>query len=422
MSKISVTVKNLSKMYRIGRKQGSDTLSDSIKTFFLKPFINFKEISSLSNFDTKHAKSSNTFWALKNVSFDLKVGDRVGIIGKNGSGKSTLLKCISRITNISEGEIEVNGSLASLLEVGTGFHPDLSGRDNIYLNGTILGLSKKQIDEKFSEIVEFSSVGDFIDTPVKRYSSGMLVRLAFSVAANLDPDIFLIDEVLAVGDINFQDKAIKKIKEQYSKDKIIFFVSHQLSLVEEICNKCILLDSGRIAAIGSTKDIISKYISSWKVKKKVDLKDIANRSGSQIVTIDRIDINSDYENIFCGGKFYVDVSYSSKKDIYDKRCFMYLSIKNRLFVKQFQLSTKLVDYNELNWDKEGILRFSIEELNLNNGIYHMDVLFRLDDTNSDFIEDAITFKVEKSDYFGTGSMPKEKHGNMLTKFRLESKK
>jgi lipopolysaccharide transport system ATP-binding protein len=202
------------------------------------------------------------FWALKDVSFQVQAGEVLGIVGRNGAGKSTLLKVLSRITEPSEGRVLLRGRLASLLEVGTGFHAELSGRENIYLNGAILGMSRAEIRRKFDEIVDFSGVEKFIDTPVKRYSSGMYVRLAFAVAANLEPDILVIDEVLAVGDAEFQKKCLGKVSEVASGGRTVLFVSHNMTAIKALCGRCMLLRDGQLASMGATADVIDLYLSS----------------------------------------------------------------------------------------------------------------------------------------------------------------
>ncbi len=252
-----IKVSNLSKRYRIGLKEEMhDSLASSITAFLKNPFKSFKKLKNLSN---TSQESEDIFYALKNISFDVKKGEVLGIVGMNGAGKSTLLKVLSRITEPSEGDIEIKGRVASLLEVGTGFHPDLTGRENIFLNGTILGMSKKEIIEKMEEIIEFSGVRKFIDTPVKRYSSGMRVRLAFSVAANLDPEVLIIDEVLAVGDYEFQKKCFGKMQDVARGGKTILFVSHNMAAVNQLCTRAILLKKGEKIADGTVSEIIEAY-------------------------------------------------------------------------------------------------------------------------------------------------------------------
>lgn len=260
MSKI-IEVKNISKKYKLGQnKAGYLTLRDVLVDAFKSPKNIFKR-----------KKSKDDFWALKDISFSVEKGEAIGIIGANGAGKSTLLKILSQITPPTEGEIIMRGRVASLLEVGTGFHPELTGRENIYLNGSILGMSKKEIEKKFDEIVEFSGVEKFLDTPVKRYSSGMKVRLAFSVAAHLEPEILIVDEVLAVGDAEFQKKCLGKMKDVTTGGRTILFVSHNMGAVQNLCDRCILLNDGKTAMNGKTSDVISEYfINSRKsvIRKK----------------------------------------------------------------------------------------------------------------------------------------------------------
>jgi len=252
-----IKVSNLSKRYRIGLKnEMHDSLASSITAFLKSPFKSFKKLKNLSNTSDE---SEDIFYALKNINFEVKKGEVLGIVGMNGAGKSTLLKVLSRITEPSSGEIELKGRVASLLEVGTGFHPDLTGRENIFLNGTILGMTKKEIIEKMEEIIEFSGVRKFIDTPVKRYSSGMRVRLAFSVAANLDPEILIIDEVLAVGDYEFQNKCLSKMQDVANGGKTILFVSHNMAAVNQLCTRAILLKKGEKIADGTVAEIIDCY-------------------------------------------------------------------------------------------------------------------------------------------------------------------
>lgn len=255
----AIVVENLSKRYRIGLKETMhDTFGAAVASWLRSPISNFKALRSLSTFDD--SKTDDTIWALRDVSFTVKHGEVVGIIGRNGAGKSTLLQIISRITKPSAGRAILTGRVASLLEVGTGFHLDLTGRENIYLNATILGMSKEEVDSKFDEIVQFSGVEKFIDTPFKRYSSGMKVRLGFSVAAHLEAEILLVDEVLAVGDLLFQQKCIGRMQEIASKGRTVLFVSHDMAAVERLCQRCLFIEQGQIASSGATQDVISLYV------------------------------------------------------------------------------------------------------------------------------------------------------------------
>ncbi len=255
MSELAIRAEGIGKRFRIGqRHQGYRTLRESIAERFSAPFRRPQGPPG-----TSHRSAGDTFWALKDVSFDLDFGDTLGVIGRNGAGKSTLLKILSRITEPTEGEVDVFGRVGSLIEVGTGFHPELTGRENVFLNGAILGMRRHETAARFDEIVAFSGVEKFIDTPVKRYSSGMYLRLAFAVAANLPTGILLVDEVLSVGDADFQKKCIEKMSSITREGRAVVFVSHRLGTVARLCNKGLVLDGGSIANLGSADDAIAAY-------------------------------------------------------------------------------------------------------------------------------------------------------------------
>ena len=263
MSDIAIKVENLSKRYRIGvKEQLPDTFVGAMTSWLKTPLANFRQLRQLSHFSDDGCDSPDVIWALKDVSFEVKHGEVVGVIGRNGAGKSTMLKIISRITEPTAGRAILNGRVSSLLEVGTGFHPDLTGRENIFLNGTILGMSKQEMDRKFDEIVDFSGVEKFIDTPVKRYSSGMMVRLAFSVAAHLEPEILLVDEVLAVGDASFQKKCLGRMQTVSHEGRTILFVSHNMEAIRGLCQRGIWFNDGMIQADGNVGDVVQAYIDS----------------------------------------------------------------------------------------------------------------------------------------------------------------
>jgi len=265
----AIKVSNLSKRYRIGfEKQARDTLAEVISDWITRPIRNFQQLRNLTKFDGQTPDGSDPddiIWALRDVSFAVSPGEVIGVIGKNGAGKSTLLKILSRITYPTGGFVELNGRVSSLLEVGTGFHPELTGRENVYLNGTILGMTKVEIDKKFDEIVEFSGISKFIDTPVKFYSSGMGVRLAFSVAAHLEPEILLIDEVLSVGDAAFQKKSLGKMEEVSQQGRTVLFVSHNMGAVRSLCSRALLLESGALLKDDDVDSVINTYLSSKDV-------------------------------------------------------------------------------------------------------------------------------------------------------------
>src|SRR5437868_7649743 len=239
-----IQARNISKQYRLGARQAAySTLRESISGFVRAP---------LNRLRANRAAADNMIWALRDVSFHVEAGDVVGIIGRNGAGKSTLLKILSRITEPTTGQIDLYGRVGSLLEVGTGFHPELTGRENVYLNGAILGMSKAEIRRQFDAIVDFAGVEKFLDTPVKRYSSGMYVRLAFAVAAHLNSEILIVDEVLAVGDAEFQKKCLGKMKDVASSGRTVLFVSHNMAAISNLCSSCIVMEAGRVAFQGAT--------------------------------------------------------------------------------------------------------------------------------------------------------------------------
>ena len=266
MSQFAIQVENLSKLYRIGAKeQTEDSLGASMAKFLKSPLSNFRKYRSLYRFDdvlkNPGAEADDVLWALRDLSFDLRQGEVLGIIGRNGAGKSTLLKILSRITPPTVGTVKVRGKVSSLLEVGTGFHPELTGRENVFLNGTILGMTKRDVKTKFDEIVDFSGVEKFLDTPVKRYSSGMRVRLAFAVAAHLEPEIMIVDEVLAVGDQRFQKKCLSKMEDIGGEGRTVLFVSHKMPAVTRMCSRIIWLHHGEMVRDGLPHDVATEYLA-----------------------------------------------------------------------------------------------------------------------------------------------------------------
>ena len=280
MNSIAIRVEKLSKLYRIGQRERYDVLRDVLADAISAPF---RAATSLFNGRRRAASgspSNDYIWALKDVSLDIEQGDVLGIIGPNGAGKTSLLKILSRITDPTEGRAEIRGRVGSLLEVGTGFHPELTGRENIYLNGAILGMKKMEIERKFDEIVDFSGVEKFIDTPVKRYSSGMYVRLAFAVAAHLEPEILLVDEVLAVGDMEFQKKCLGKMRAVSQSGRTVLFVSHNMSAITKLCSRAVLLYQGQLIANGEAADVVSEYLATVSgISEMAEWTDLARSPG-----------------------------------------------------------------------------------------------------------------------------------------------
>lgn len=314
-----IEIEQLSKKYYIKNK--SSPTYFTIKEGFENFSKNFRHYFLKNNDELIEKKKNDYFYALKDVSASFKVGEKIGIIGKNGAGKSTLLKILSRITPPTNGQIKIYGRVAALLEVGTGFHPELTGRENIFLNGALLGMSKVDIKRNFDQIVDFSEVRTFLDVPVKRYSSGMYVRLAFSIAAHLEPDILILDEVLAVGDANFQKKCLKKVSESAESGRTIIFVSHNMGAISQLCNKCLLLEYGEILKYGNTKEVLNFYYGSNEKNSEVIINPKMRSRGGEVIQISSCilyDHSGEVKNHFLIGenlqvKFSVDVF--SKNDI-----------------------------------------------------------------------------------------------------------
>lgn len=291
-----IYVENLSKRYIIGhqKQEGYTTLRDTLANGAKRFTDNLRHPFAAPENDPTHEE----FWALKDVSFDIQQGDRVGIIGRNGAGKSTLLKILSRITEPTSGRVSIKGRVASLLEVGTGFHPELTGRENIFLNGAILGMSKAEIKKKFDEIVAFAEVEKFLDTPVKRYSSGMYVRLAFAVAAHLEPEVLIVDEVLAVGDAQFQKKCLGKMREVGQEGRTVLFVSHNMVALKSLCEKAIWLNAGSVVENGRAEDVVSNYLqNSAPVNTHQVWDDLESAPGNKSVRLHSVKISYEGEAI-----------------------------------------------------------------------------------------------------------------------------
>lgn len=388
MNKPVIEINNLSKSYLIGHEAkaapGTLTLRGSLAGIIKKPI----EIL------TGHRIKKEKFWALKDVNLSINQGDVVGIIGRNGSGKSTMLKVLSRIVEPTSGEIIMRGKAASLLEVGTGFHPELTGRENIYFNGSILGMKKKEIDAKFDEIVAFSEVEKFLDTPVKFYSSGMYVRLAFSVAAHLEPDILIVDEVLAVGDAAFQKKCLGKMQDVAGEGRTVLFVSHSMESVQSLCNKAVLMDSGRAVEVGDVDSVYKKYLGRTKKTKAVFSNFRNSKSEKHAAKIDKITL---YNSI---GKKTTEYSHGEE-----------LNIKIDLDLAQKSLKSFRIDINIFNEEghrvacltgtkkylKAKFVEIKIPKIMFSAGTYIANIsLVSTQNTLEHFIEDAFYFDISSS--------------------------
>lgn len=416
MSEIAIRVDDLSKQFKIGLgKVHYDTLRDQLVGV----------AGSLFRRKVCSRESENTFWALRDVSFDIKKGEVIGIIGRNGAGKSTLLKILSRITEPTSGFAEIHGRVSSLLEVGTGFHAELTGRENIYLNGAILGMRKAEIVRKFDEIVDFAEVEKFIDTPVKHYSSGMYVRLAFAVAAHLDPEILLVDEVLAVGDTAFQRKCMGKMGDAARQGRTILLVSHHMAAIQGLCNTACLFDRGRLIQKGDTQDIIEAYLAASSTSSATPLSQRVDRQGNGRLRFTEIELlldnNTPTEVLQSGRDVEFLVGYSSRDgnlknvtmsvDIFATSGQCMLILNSEMVGKDFDLIPST-----------GHFSCRIARFPLAPGQYYVTLFCQVNGIIADWVQQAMLLTVEAGDFFGTGRLPPSTHGGFLTAqdWRVES--
>lgn len=393
----AISVKGVSKRYRIGLVESdSKTFAGQLVNMIKTPFTNLKKLRSLSSFKEE---DESIFWALKDISFEVQEGEVLGIIGHNGAGKSTLLKILSRITEPTSGEITIRGRVSSLLEVGTGFHPDLTGRDNIYMNGTILGMKKKEIDFKLEEIIEFSGVSKYIDTPVKRYSSGMKVRLAFSVAAHLEPEVLIIDEVLAVGDAEFQRKCMGKMEDVADQGRTVLFVSHNLAAVESLCSRTMVLDKGTLLYAGENTNAISKYLISLDISSRKSLE-------SGILKAAEVRSNGLASDLVLNGN---DLIFSLKLFTGFPRynIIIRLQVIDQLGEIMFTLNNYHIGKSIDLVIGENIIEFHVKRNQLIEGSYKLKLLVQDAKTKKKIFSDEIikSFSVQSGDFFGSGKLP-----------------
>lgn len=404
-----IKVEGLSKQYLLNKQamKKSDTLYGS----FIQ---NLKSIKNVTK-----RKDLTEFWALKDVSFEINQGDRVGIIGRNGAGKSTLLKILSRITPPTHGRIEYSGRMASLLEVGTGFHGDLSGRENIYLNGSILGMSKHEIDSKFDEIVAFSEIEKFIDTPVKRYSSGMYVRLAFAVAAHLEPEILIVDEVLAVGDSIFQKKCIDKLNSVSKEGRTVLFVSHNFAAIESLCNTAILLEKGRLVSQGSVMEVFNNYNSNYKMNsRQFNLLELDRTEYAQDLLFSEIVFDEMPIRYGASINFYLKLKSILNKKFKDID--IGVNICNQNYQTIYHVSNRFTHSNFDHDNDDDKYRFEIDN-NLKPGDYYLILFLRADETIQDVLMYNISFEVLDGNPYGFEDTT-QLQGAVLPNFKIEKLK
>ena len=418
-SSLAIEATNLSKKYRLGTIGMSSLREDLCRWWGRKKQNASQKINtSTAGIDQSRMINNSEFWALHDLNFKIPKGEVVGLIGANGSGKSTLLKILSRITEPTQGEVKIRGKVASLLEVGTGFHPELTGRENVYINGAILGMTRREVDAKFEEIVEFAGVSDFIDTPIKRYSSGMTVRLGFAVAAHLDPDILIVDEVLAVGDAAFQKKCLGKMENISNNGKTIIFVSHQMPMVEKLCKNTLLLKDGIIQNFGKTKDIVNLYLkSSTPVCKEGHSVKWLDRKGSGDITLSKIKINS------------TDLGESSNVKLGDKICFFFNFICKNKNLNSEEISFRFTINNEQHMrvttlDSRStnfiikpsnifIIKVNISKVSFPVGKYYITSFIGNEENPYDWVTNAIFFNVIPGDFYKTGRRQDMSPGEIL---------
>jgi lipopolysaccharide transport system ATP-binding protein len=419
MREIAIKVEDVSKRYRLG-VLGRKSIKDDFKLLFLKCIKNKDFINQeiVENDRTKVA-TSNYVWSLKDVNFEIEKGDVVGIIGRNGAGKSTLLKILSRITSPTTGNIKIKGKVASLLEVGTGFHPELTGRENIYLNGAILGMSKAEINNKLNDIIEFAEVQSYIDTPVKRYSSGMYVRLAFSIAAHLEPDILIIDEVLAVGDASFQKKCLDKMKEISEKDgRTILFVSHSMASIQNLCKKGIVMNNGKVQFYGLMEEAVTNYLSydNSSIQSNIEF-DENQRVGSGEIKITSIIITDDNDNeidlIPSGQSVKVVLRYLNSNP--EKK---YSLVVGLVFKSQFDVPISLhhsrIDNQIYDYlPEKGEFIFSIKNFPFVPSKYLLDYSLVDHGVIIDSMKSQLQLNVIEGNYYGNGEVVPSSHGIFL---------
>lgn len=414
MSQNAIEIKDLSKVYHIAHERagmkGTATFRDALYGVAKKPV----------RLITGRKLKKEDFWALKDIDFEVGRGDVVGIIGRNGSGKSTLLKILSQIVEPTKGEVRLRGRVASLLEVGTGFHPELTGRENIFFNGAILGMRRKEILSKFDEIVNFSEVEKFLDTPVKFYSSGMYVRLAFAVAAHLDPDILIVDEVLAVGDAEFQKKSLSKMKDVTStQQRTVLFVSHNMEAIRSICNNTIWINQGKLMAFGNTEDVINRYTSSAQDLATQTLSKRQDRQGSGRLKFEDVEVvvPSPFDRTI-----KVVVSLKKQTDEVLKNIKLSLDVYGQAGEHISNLTNTTVG-KRLDIDRHNQkIVIKLENINLVPGQYRLGLFSASDNYNSeifDWIESATTFNIPEYDYYSTGSPPGLKGKYIFMDFKYD---
>jgi homopolymeric O-antigen transport system ATP-binding protein len=406
MGDIAIKIENVSKEYKIGVAKRYDTLGEQMAEAFKGLFGR--------NGHRQRSHQSDTIWALKDVSFEVKKGEVVGVIGRNGAGKSTLLKILSRITEPTEGRVGMCGRVGSLLEVGTGFHAELTGRENIYLSGAMLGMSKAEIARKFDEIVAFSEIEQFLDTPVKRYSSGMYVRLAFAVAAHLEPEILIVDEVLAVGDFAFQNKCLGKMGDVAKAGRTVLFVSHNLKTVLNLCVRGVLLESGRVQALGLVDSVVRAYLAGNQNPQQVNLTERTDRKGDGRIRFTDFWLENQagerVSTVRSGDSVSFVFEYACRDNaVFPRGLNTTIILRDSLDQPIFMLSPECTRTGLRVHRSGGRWSCKVDSLPLLPDRYTAFLWFGVGQQNFDWIEKAATFDVVEGDFFGSGLHLSAKH-------------
>lgn len=404
MSDVVLKADNLGKSYLISHQTNGtySTLRDVI-------FAKTKGLLSKTQ-RPKRDTSQNIeeFWALKDISFEVKQGESIAIIGRNGAGKSTLLKILSRITEPTTGRVSIQGRAASLLEVGTGFHHELSGRDNIYLNGAILGMSRRDIKAKFDQIVAFAEVEKFLDMPVKHYSSGMYVRLAFAVAAYLEPEILIVDEVLAVGDSEFQKKCLGRMRDVATEGRTVVFVSHNMAAVQQLCQRGLMLHQGKLIFCGTIDDTIRNYFGQVKTLTLTELGKREDRTGSQWLKFTKVGIyeseGHEINQVLSGQNIVVRLYYESEKEMKNASVFVSFNVRNNQGVLLTNMNSVDSGFSRLDIYRKGYFECQWPKVNLRSGAYECNLFCSVNDEIVDWVQSAFTMNVEDGNFFQTGKL------------------
>ena len=404
-----IKVENLGKRYKLGTRSAPyTTLREAISKAARSPL----DIFSGNNFNEK-----NSFWALRDVSFEVEAGEIVGIIGRNGAGKSTLLKVLAQVTEPTRGRVKLYGNANSLLEVGTGFHPELTGRENIFVNGAILGMKKAEIKRLFDEIVHFAEVEKFLDTAVKHYSSGMYMRLAFSVAAHLNPDILIIDEVLSVGDAQFQKKCLGKVQDVANAGRTVLFVSHNMAAVENLCGRGVVLEKGRVTFVGQKTQAISHYLENANQYVGFDLSERPDRTGTGEVYITAIEIKDLDGNILFDVKSGQDIEihfhFETTPNYRRSNISMNFMVRTYLDMPVFLQHNRMTGDNWEELPRRGVFICRIRKLPLPPANYRWGYNVMRGEEYLDRIDDLTEISVTEGDFYGTGVLPEASHGCVL---------